>query len=438
MELGSNNCLEIWKENKKMNLLKKVKYLLGAFAFLIMLSAFTTNASAATNLGKVTGLKQVDAQTGEVRFTFDPVLYPLASYEISVSTDGVNWVVQSDMAAHNPAGNYASGLSAGSTYYVRVRAYIQERDAVTGQYYVVYSEYSDPLEVVTKTNGSVSNLRKTKSTETSISLKWDPAQGANAYYVKYTQVATGKVQDKMVHGKNSLKLTGLDKNATYNIAVYAVRENANYAAQTSYFDEVNASVTPTKATGVSVTDYNKDNGDIAVSVDRNDCAAGFQAEVWTAYKKSDKKIATANSKSATIHITDEALKKSNFVKIRVRAYSFTTAGNETYGAWSAWVYTAPKTDVKLTKSAKKGITIKIGKVNGADRYVIYAGVGSYPSYKKIATTTKTSYTMTKLDKKSLQKYDYYHVYVVAQKKVGKKYVSCQYFEDQAAASLYYE
>ena len=91
-----------------MNLLKKVKYLLGAFAFLIMLSAFTTNASAATNLGKVTGLKQVDAQTGEVRFTFDPVLYPLASYEISVSTDGVNWVVQSDMAAHNPAGNYAS------------------------------------------------------------------------------------------------------------------------------------------------------------------------------------------------------------------------------------------------------------------------------------------------------------------------------------------
>lgn len=46
--------------------------------------------------------------------------------------------------------------------------------------------------------------------------------------------------------------------------------------------------------------------------------------------------------------------------------------------------------------------------------------------------------MTKLDKKSLQKYDYYHVYVVAQKKVGKKYVSCQYFEDQATASLYYE
>ena len=92
----------------------------------------------------------------------------------------------------------------------------------------------------------------------------------------------------------------------------------------------------------------------------------------------------------------------------------------------------------MTKSAKKGITIKIGKVNGADRYVIYAGAGSYPSYKKIATTTKTSYTMTKLDKKSLQKYDYYHVYVVAQKKVGKKYVSCQYFEDQATASLYYE
>ena len=47
-----------------------------------MLSVFTTNASAATNLGKVTGLKQVYAQTGEVRFTFDTVLYPGAVYEI--------------------------------------------------------------------------------------------------------------------------------------------------------------------------------------------------------------------------------------------------------------------------------------------------------------------------------------------------------------------
>lgn len=84
-------------------------------------------------------------------------------------------------------------------------------------------------------------------------------------------------------------------------------------------------------------------------------------------------------------------------KIRIRVYYTHPNGKTYYGSWSPFYsFTskklAPSTG-SVTKISSKKARITIGKVKGATGTVIYQQVGK--SWKKLGTTTKTAYTVSK-------------------------------------------
>lgn len=405
-----------------------MKKLLLSFAVMfLMVFAIGVNAKAAPVApGQVTGVKQTDYGTNSLDVEWMAQLTSGVRYEVEVSLDKVNWVQKSDTTSNS---SYIyQGINAGSTYYVRVRAYVKEWNSTLGKYEYAYGAYSAVTECVTSPNSRPSSFQMTDSTVNSLKVEWSSVPGANAYYVYYrNDASSNNVKTTLVRStaaKVSTTLKNLSKNSSYTVWVCPARiSTTNFVAvYDSYSYNYNLGVTPSKVTGVDVTHYWSAISEISVECNKIASASGYQAEVWTAYKKKDTKVASASG-SYSVYLKKSALKKHNFFKVRMRAYSVTSTGKKKYGAWSSWKYTCQQPDVTKMKSTSKGMNIKFDKISGADRYEIYMSIKQKSGYKKVATTKKTSYTVTKWNKKKLKKGKKYYVYVVAYNKVGKKYYS---------------
>lgn len=413
--------------------MKKLRnYLLSAVVMLLFTCTFMGIKAEAAAPAQVTGLKQTDAYTSSIDLEWNALLGNDIRYEVYISTDKVNWV-NKGYTSYNDC--YVSGLNAGTTYYVKVRAYTHVYDSTTYKYVDTFGVYSSILECVTVPSAKPTDLKKTSSTTTSITLKWGKAAGANAYIVEYWPTGTSSDNAKTtVTTKNSIKLSKLKKNTEYNVYIYAIRRTSDKKFSTkasSYLYESGLAVTPGKVTDVTVFDYDEKKGQITVKYAYNDCADGYTAEVWSAHNsstKKDAKIKGANSKteySSYIDLKKSTLKKNRFFKVRVRAYSLTSSGAKKYGAWSSWVYVCPEPEVDL-ESTSSGMKVSWDKVSGAERYVVYASTKQKSGYKKVATTKKTSYTVKKIGKTALKDGKRYYFYVVPQNKVGKKYYNSDY------------
>ncbi len=106
-----------------------------------------------------------------------------------------------------------------------------------------------------------------------------------------------------------------------------------------------------------------------------------------------------------------------------------TSGKTTPAASTDKVTSAEKAKAKIKLNAGltvsqtgKKVTVKWGKVNGADRYVVYAAYCNSGKCKKVGTLSgsKTSMTFTKLNGSKLNLKKNVKVYVVAYRKVNGK------------------
>ncbi len=392
-----------------------------ALAFVMTLAGSAIVKAELVTPAQITGLTQKSSSSSSVSIEWQAQLTNDVRYEAEISTDKVNWTSKGSASINSGT---ISGLNAGSTYYVRMRAYTSEYDTTVHDYVYAYGAYSDVLEVVTSPNSETSYIKKTNSTTNSITLEWAAVPGANTYCVVYKNGDAEKYVNVPSANTTAVTttLTGLAANSEYTIYVYADRANSTgtYVAENSSYEYAfGIGVTPSKATGVEVPYYWDASKEIKVVCDEIACADGYETQVWTAYKKKDKKIAT----SASAYIKKNALGKHKFFKVRMRGYSLTTDGAKKYGAWSNWKYVCQQPDVTKMIPTGNGMQIKFDKIDGASRYTVYASTKMKSGYKKVGTTKKTSFKLTKIGKKKLKKGKTYHVYVVAEKKVGKKLVS---------------
>lgn len=118
-------------------------------------------------------------------------------------------------------------------------------------------------------------------------------------------------------------------------------------------------------------------------------------------------------------ITNSKLKKQGF-KFKVRAYVYdpTTQG-KVWSDWSAEKVIIPRatiTKASLVKGNGNKVNIKFSKVSGAKSYTIYLSSNNGKSFKKVGTTTKTNYTISKKFTRGKE----YVVYVSADKVKYKK------------------
>lgn len=410
------------------------------FTFLLVCTLATASGivtkAATPTPAQVTELKQTDAYTSSVRVEWKALLDNGIHYRVQVYDEaGKKWIEKNTTTINSAL---IQGLNAGTTYQIKVIPYVIEH--VEGKYengvYVrphdveITGPESAVLSVVTIPNSAPSTIKHTKSTYDSITINWSKVQGANTYRVEYGKTGTdyAKYKQVIVKGKEQIVLKKLSKNCEYNVRIYAGRNTTAGAYSYekyygSYKSINNLPVRPSKVSGLEVPYYWQNIREIKAECNTNKAADGYQWQCYTAYKDKDTAVQKGTSTRNSIYFRKNALKNHNFYKVRVRAYSTDSNGKKYYSDWTSWKYVCPQPDVTKIKYNKKGVSLSWDKIKGADRYIVYMSTKKNSGYKKVATTTKTSKTITKFNKKKVNSKKTYYFYVVAQNKVGKKYYS---------------
>lgn len=378
--------------------------------------------------GAVTGLKQVDAGPNSVEIRWDAVIGNHMMYKVELCANqsfmgGVmdnleyNSKEQIVGAAINPDQSFR-GLSPGKKYYVRVTAF---SNSGSPDYKCTWGPKSKVLEVVTApANSNIENFTQTKASETSITLSWKKYSEANAYQLVYAKKGSGKRTTLKLGDVKSCTVKKLSKNGEYQFWLWPVKKSAdgfralNGKGKTLYW----CSVLPTKVKGVKCEFGDPSSNFLDISWNLHKLAKGYQYQVYT---EGGKKALLTGKKAGKVKKTDvtsDKLKGLRFLRLRMRGY-VKIDGSAKYGAWSDWTYFSRQPKLTL-ESAKDGMKLSWGKVEGATDYTVYLSDKRASGYKKAGNTKKTSYTVKKWGKSNLETGKMYYFIVTANKKVGKK------------------
>lgn len=379
-------------------------FMMFAVAFSVMLISGTTSKALSTWNANI---QQTDASESSVKLQWE-VYSDDVRYEVFFSYDNNSW--QSMQTAYSPS-TTVYGLTPGSTYYVKVVATTSNGTPL--------AESASSLDVVTSP-AKVTGLKQTGATTTSITMGWNAVQGASGYavyrynsYDNYTLLG-------------STKTTGFTvKNLTPSSYAYyfvvAMRTNSlGQSAFGTYSNRLTMKTAPSKVSYVSMTSYYSALGSCYYGWNTVNNADGYEFQLLN-YKGA--KLLDKETTSSSIYINP--FKKGVFTKARCRAYILVD-NKRVYGAWSGYNYNASCKSVKVKRSPnRKKIFLKWSKIKGASGYQIYVSTKFNSGYKKIKSlkASKTSYSFTKFNKKSLKKNQTYYIRVKYLTKVGKKTVA---------------
>lgn len=390
------------KGEGNMKISKKISVITLAALFSLL---FAMTAFGAT--GKVTGLKQEKASTNTVSIAWDNYLGTNVKYIIETSYDNQTFT-RTD-----------SSYSASDLIYVKALkpVYVRVKAVSTTSENTVYA-ISDSIQVAS-VPADVKDLRQTTATTSSITISWTASEGATSYeivrFVNNNEYVVGSTTSTTytVDGFNN-KL----KNDTY-VGVRPVRTVNGFSAKTTgfynteYLSPYKINLVPEKVQGLAITNYYNSLKEVTFGFTQPEYHDGYVYELYT-YKK--KKVSSGNLSSISYNTLKNI--KNQFYKLRVKAY-VTIDNKNYYGAWSDYTVFALQPKVGLKKSGKK-LKITWKKVSGAKNYTVYMSTSKTGGYKKLTTTKKRAYTAKKFKKKKLNKKKTYYVYVVANRKEGKK------------------
>lgn len=409
--------------------MKKLCKVFATFAFATAAMVMLPNTAEAAAVP--TNLKQTAASEKSVSFKWDAVVNA-DEYYTSWSTDGITW--SDKQKTYGSADEYIYNLSSGKSYYVRVCS-VDDNDTWS-ETDDVYSDWSEPFEVVTAPDASeVKPVNITSIMANSLTASWSQATGATAYVIKDNDLVLGRTTE------TTCTVGGLTAATWYHFNVYPVRVSASgYEASSSYaYNYVktaagDSSVSTTNP-GVVVTAPGKastanfcvaaasgTSGTVSFSAtDPQGKAAGYEVEVFKV--KGGKKVKTISSSTGTS--TTVSLPKNTPYKYRIRYYTISN-GQKLYGGYSGFRYFILHKITGKRHYSLMGSTCKIkmqwSKVKGAKGYTVYISDKSNGGFKKVKSLgkNKKSITITKKGKKKLSKYTKYYVKVVAKVKSGKK------------------
>ena len=164
----------------------------------------------------------------------------------------------------------------------------------------------------------------------------------------------------------------------------------------------------------------KEPASISIKWDDKDAVTGFEYIIKDSKGKVVKRKKTYNNDIWNCKVKDNAV-----YTIQVRAY---TNYNQkpAYGAWSDTAYLFPNPTIKKLSIKNGKLNIKWSKITGATSYDVYVSTKQKKGYKKVATVKagKDTVTISKLGKSKFDNKKTYYVYLVTNKKVGKKTYHC--------------
>lgn len=384
----------------------KMKKIIKAFLSVAVLATMMFAMSVAVMAAepaKVTGLKQVDASDNSIKVEWEAVLGEDIRYEVSMSKDNVTWDVVDDSRYSNTY--YASNLTAGRSYYFKIRAYSDSE----------YGLDSDVFEAVTAPS-QIENVVQTGATVSTYTISWSKVDGATSYVVYRKQDGNEYVVGTTTG--TSYIVTGFNNKIemTTDIYVYPVRSSKTFNAAPSYSKGIykyNLKLVPAKVQNVHFTNYYSSIKEVRMEFDKTIYSEGYVYEV---YNSKNKKISSGTASTYGTYLKN--ITATQFYKVRVRSY--VTINNKIlYGEWSDYKMFGQQPKVNF-KKAGKGVKISWKKVKGAKNYTVYMSTKEKSGYKKIKTLKKNSLKVTKFKKKKIKKNKKYYVYVVANTKMGKQ------------------
>ncbi len=214
---------------------------------------FTTTGSSSSGVtpGKVMNVKTV-ATSNTVTVSWNAVSNA-TEYEVSIYIPGIGYVPQPKVRTTS---KYISGLNAGTTYKVKVRAY---KGTTQGAYSDEKSFKTNattvPSNPTTPTVAKVTGLNVTPSIN-SANISWNTVSGATQYEIAINGNPIGKITG------NRATLTGLQAGTTYRIKVRACIGTTTGAYSDEKSFKTNSTTSPSnpttpsiaKVTGLNVTE----------------------------------------------------------------------------------------------------------------------------------------------------------------------------------------
>lgn len=377
-----------------------------ALAIMALSAAVTLSMNAmtfaATTVGKVTDLKQTDSYSYAVDIAWAPQEH--STYTVQISNDKQTWTTT--VEGLTQANCHVMGLDPSSDYYVRVQA-TSTTDATS-------TEWSDAIHVATATEAT-SNITQTSATESSATFVWDAVTNADSYNVYIVENGVEKFVGNTV--TPNYTVTGLDNNTKYEFSVESVTATTTYnvVSGKATISSESINLVPDKVKNINVYDTKNYCYNVEVK-DNNIYASEYEYRV---YKYNKNKVITKWEDTASTLLANEKLNSRTFYKIKVRPFTYVN-GNKVYGEWSDFKYFGLNLRLKASRTSDStDITLSWKKMRGAKSYTIYISDKKKSGYKKVGTTKKNSFVITKFKKKTLKNKKYY-VYVVANGKYNKK------------------
>lgn len=381
---------------------------------LVMLFAFSVTVSAEAP----TGLRQTGDSETSVKVEFTGVA-GARYYGYQVATDpGFTNVLDQDYISASLSWVYINQLGAGASYYIRIGWGTSYKDC--------YANFSQPFEVVTKP-ASVTNVKFAGANDTAVLLSWDAIPGAMQYRAECNKLSYASAANST--------WVPYDPNDT-RIKVYAQRISASgYVAEGGYGDVWQVSALTSK---IAKENFGLRNAWTSINkfqVAANYLGHGMEVAVYDVKTGKKKFSGTANNSSYS-SVEFDKFKKSNMYKYRVRAYVVTTDGQKITGSWSSYRYLVNPKTCKYTTGSKK-IKLNWSKLTGVSKIKIQVSTKEKSGFKTVATLsgTKTSYTVTKYNKKALKKGKKYYVRIVYQAKSGKKNYDSDIYSQTSAITI---
>lgn len=378
-----------------------------AIACMTVVAAISTKttASAAT----VTGIEQTDSSTTTATLDWQDVT-GARGYNVYLSKDGGYNYERISSGSYDAYSSEEKlyGLESGASYYVKIAAVDSNENEIA---------MSDSFEIVTAPE-SVSNLKYVGANDTTATIEWSAAKGADAYIVE----SEGKAYPTL-ETKYKVPVVG-----TTSAKVYSCRvSESEYVAlgdYTSIYDDLRNLTTKISTKKFAITyAYTSINCfDIGVIAYGN----GVQLEAYNCVtgKKLCTETATIYSSSDSATLTVRKFKNNIPCMYRVRAYIVTSDGKKVYGKWSDYQYMVNPDNLKYI-STKSKLTLKFPKLKNVVSIKVLMSNKSEKGFKKIGTVkgNKRSLVVTKYNKKSLKKGTKYYlklIYTIKDKK-GKKH-----------------
>lgn len=273
----------------------------------------------------------------------------------------------------------------------------------------------------------VTGLEQTDATETSITIRWSPTNGAASYRVKTTFLKENIYEEVT----DTTYTFSCPQNTGCNVEVFPINADGGQG----YYSQAQISVQslPLQVENVRVINKQEEPNKVFLQWDYKKLEEQYHAYLpdgyaLTCYNHNNKKVQKLDSKTNITKLSK--LKKNTVYKIVIKPFiNVKNDKAKKYGkAFDYYIVPQPTLTVDNAKITQSCVPLKWKKITGATKYEIWISNSQDKGYKKVATVkgSVTAYNFKKFKGKKINtlKKNYY-IQMVTVAKVGKKTVKSE-------------